>query len=46
MMPVVGDEAFLERARELAARPDQNPTVRATLLTGVDTLDRMQRARG
>jgi aminopeptidase N len=46
MMPVVGDEAFLERARELAARPDQNPTVRATLLTGVDTLDRMLRARG
>ena len=30
----------------VAAGPDQNPTVRATLLGGADTLDRMLRARG
>jgi aminopeptidase N len=44
--PTTGDEAFLERAREVALDPDQNPTVRATLLDGADTLERVLRARG
>ena len=44
--PTTGDAAFLERARAVALEPDQNPTVRATLLAGADTLERMLRARG
>jgi aminopeptidase N len=44
--PTTGDEAFLEQAREVALAPDQNPTVRATLLNGADTLERVLRARG
>ena len=46
MFPTVGDAAFLERARRVAAEPNQNPTVRTTVLTGTDTLERMLRARG
>jgi aminopeptidase N len=46
MMPTTADPAFIERAREIAQQPDQNPTVRATLLTGSDTLSRVLRARG
>jgi aminopeptidase N len=46
MMPTTADEAWLERARTMAAEPDQNPTVRSTLLTGADTLARVLRARG
>ncbi len=46
MLPVTGDEAYVERARDLARRPGQDPTVRSTLLTGADTLSRMLRARG
>jgi aminopeptidase N len=45
MTPVVGDEAYLARAHALAEEPDQDPTVRATLLTGADTLARMLRSR-
>jgi aminopeptidase N len=44
--PTTGDAAFLERARAIALEPDQNPTVRATLLGGTDTLERVLRARG
>jgi aminopeptidase N len=44
--PSTADHAFLERAREIALEPDQNPTVRATLLGGADTLERVLRARG
>jgi aminopeptidase N len=46
MMPTTADESFLDRAREIAVRPDQNPTVRTTLLSGTDTLARVLRARG
>ena len=46
MFPTVGDDAFLERALRVAAEPDQDPTVRTTVLTGADTLERMLRARG
>jgi aminopeptidase N len=44
--PTTGDAAFLERAQAMAREPDQDPTVRATLLSGADTLERMLRARG
>jgi aminopeptidase N len=46
MFPTVGDGAFLERARQVAAEPDQDPTIRTTVLSGADTLERMLRARG
>ena len=46
MWPTVGDAAFLERARRVATEPDQDPTVRTTVLSGADTLERMLRARG
>jgi aminopeptidase N len=46
MFPNVGDAAFLDRARAMAADPDQDPTARSTLLSGVDQLERMARARG
>jgi aminopeptidase N len=45
MMPTVADQAFVERAREIAQQPEQNPTVRATLLSGSDTLSRVLRAQ-
>ncbi len=41
----VGDETFLEKARELAADPDIHPAVRSTLLVGTDTISRILRAR-
>ena len=45
MFPTVGDQAFLDRARAIAGEDGQDPTVRATLLTGSDNLSRMLRAR-
>jgi hypothetical protein len=45
MFPQVGDDAFVERAAGMAADPDCDPTVRAALLIGTDTLARMKRAR-
>jgi aminopeptidase N len=45
MFPSVADDAFVDRARAMAAEPDCDPTVRAVLLVGTDTLSRMQRAR-
>jgi hypothetical protein len=45
MYPIVGDEDFVARSRELAEAPDTDPMVRSTLLTGADTLLRMSRAR-
>jgi aminopeptidase N len=46
MFPQVADEDFLARARAVAAEPGCDPTVRAALLIGADTLTRMNRARG
>jgi aminopeptidase N len=40
------DRTFLEQAAGRLADPTLSPTVRATLLTGTDTLERMLRARG
>jgi aminopeptidase N len=45
MMPTTADQAFLDRAAELAGDPAQNPSVRSTLLAGSDTLARVLRAR-
>ena len=45
MFPLVADAGFVERAREVAAMPGTDPTVRSQLLTGADTLTRMLRAR-
>jgi aminopeptidase N len=45
MYPIVGDEDFAARSRELAEAPETDPMVRSTLLTGADTLVRMNRAR-
>ncbi len=45
MFPLVADAGFADRARVLAAEPGLDPTVRNQLLTGADTLARMQRAR-
>jgi len=46
MYPLLADESFADRSREVARQSDLDPTVRGTLLTGADTLDRMVRARG
>ena len=46
MFPTTGDREFLERATAIAAEEGVNPTLRATLLTGTDTLTRVIRARG
>ena len=46
MLPAIGDDAFVERAQALADAPDTNPTVRSIVLTGLDALARMRRARG
>jgi len=46
MMPTTADQAFVARARAMAQEPEQNPTVRAALLNGSDTLARVLRARG
>jgi aminopeptidase N len=45
MFPQLGDEAFVARAQQLAAEPGCDPTVRAALLIGTDTLTRMERSR-
>ncbi|HEX4471102.1 MAG TPA: aminopeptidase N [Nocardioides sp.] len=45
MFPKVADDAFVSRAQEMAADPGCDPTVRAALLIGTDTLGRMERAR-
>jgi aminopeptidase N len=45
MFPTVGDQAFVERAQGMASDPGCDPTVRAALLIGTDTLARMERAR-
>ena len=44
--PTVGDQAFVERARVIAAADGQDPSIRAQLLTTSDTMARMLRARG
>jgi hypothetical protein len=46
MLPVIGDDEFVDRAQQLADAPDTNPTVRSIVLTGLDSLARMRRARG
>jgi aminopeptidase N len=46
MFPQVADDDFLARAEAVAAEPGCDPTVRAALLIGADTLTRMNRARG
>ena len=46
MFPQVGDEAFVQRAQDMASDPECDPTVRAALLIGTDTLARMERSRG
>jgi aminopeptidase N len=46
MFPMVGDQRFLDDATALAKEPGTDPTVRAALLGGVDTLVRKLRARG
>jgi aminopeptidase N len=45
MFPQVADAEFLERAQGMAADPECDPTVRAALLIGTDTLARRGRAR-
>ena len=45
MFPQVADEAFLQRAGAMAADPSCDPTVRAAILIGIDTLARRGRAR-
>jgi aminopeptidase N len=45
MFPSFADDAFIDRARAMATEPDCDPTVRAVLLVGTDTLGRMMRAR-
>jgi aminopeptidase N len=45
MFPQIADDAFVARAEEMAADPACDPTVRAALLIGTDTLSRMERAR-
>ena len=42
MFPQVADEEFRQRADEMAADPDCDPTVRAAILIGVDTLARRE----
>jgi aminopeptidase N len=46
MFPQVGDEAFVQRAQDMASDPECDPTIRAALLIGTDTLARMERSRG
>jgi aminopeptidase N len=45
MFPQVADDAFVERAQDMAGDPTCDPTVRAALLIGTDTLARMERSR-
>jgi aminopeptidase N len=46
MMPPTADDAFIEQATALAGKPDLPPIARSALLGSVDTLRRVQRARG
>jgi aminopeptidase N len=46
MFPDVGDQEFLDAATAMARADGTDPTVRAALLGGVDTLVRELRARG
>ena len=45
MVPSVADDEVLRRGRVTADSPDVLPAVRSTILTGWDTLARMQRAK-
>jgi aminopeptidase N len=45
MFPQIADDEFMARAAAMAAEPDCDPTVRAALLIGTDTLTRTARAR-
>jgi aminopeptidase N len=45
MLPPTADDAFLDAASALAARPDLPPMARSTLLGADDTLRRIPRAR-
>jgi aminopeptidase N len=45
MFPQVADEAFLERAGTMAEDATCDPTIRAAILIGIDTLSRRERAR-
>ena len=45
MFPQVADGAFVSRAQGMAEDPSCDPTVRAALLIGTDTLSRMERSR-
>jgi aminopeptidase N len=45
MFPQVADGAFVSRAQGMADDPSCDPTVRAALLIGTDTLSRMERSR-
>jgi hypothetical protein len=45
MFPQVADQAFLERAADMAEDPTCDPTIRAAILIGIDTLTRRERAR-
>ncbi len=46
MFPEVGDQRFLDQATAMARQPETDPTIRAALLGGVDSLTRQLRARG
>jgi hypothetical protein len=46
MFPEVGTQDFLDQAQAMARAEGTDPTVRAALLGGVDTLVRELRARG
>jgi aminopeptidase N len=45
MFPQVADQAFVGRAQEMTEDPSCDPTVRAALLIGIDTLARRERSR-
>jgi hypothetical protein len=46
MFPEVGTRDFLDQAQAMARSEGVDPTIRAALLGGVDTLVRELRARG
>ena len=46
LQPTVGDRAYLDQARELAASGRVDPSTRSQLLAGSDLLERQLRARG
>ncbi len=45
-MPTTADQAWVDRALEIARQDGQNPTVRSNLLIGADTMSRVLLARG